>query len=131
MKEMKSQNLKIIVLSATLALTLSACATMSGAESKENLAKLKYGMNQSQVLNLLGNPDSVVRPTKADDRWIYEFKSHDKKGRNLFVDFKNGELAKTGELSGREIAAADETRESGVCTHRTHPEMMQEAPCLK
>jgi outer membrane protein assembly factor BamE (lipoprotein component of BamABCDE complex) len=129
---MKSQKLKWIVLGSALAL-LNGCATMSGAESKENLAKLKYGMDTKEVVSLLGNPDSVMLQGKNDSRWIYEFKSHDKKGRNLFVDFKNGELARTGELSGRDVAAAGdaENRESGVCTHRVHPEMQTEPLCLR
>lgn len=128
---MKLENLKVVVLSLATALSLSSCATMSGAESKENVAKLKTGMKQSQVLSLLGSPDSVVRPSKTDDRWIYEFKNKEQRGRNLFVDFKHGQVIKAGELSGREIAAAEETRTPGVCTHRQHPEIMQEAPCLK
>lgn len=129
---MKSQNLKLVVLGSTLAL-FSGCASLSGAESKENLAQLKYGMDTKEVVSLLGNPDSVLQQGKNDSRWIYEFKSRDKKGRNLFVDFKNGELARTGELSGRDIAAAGdaENRESGVCTHRVHPEMQTEPLCLK
>lgn len=117
------------VLAATLA--LSSCASLSGAEHQQNLAKLKYGMETSAVLNLLGAPDSVVRLSSQDARWIYVFKSKDKRGRNLFVDFKRGELSRTGELSGRELAASSENRESGVCTRRYHPEIMQEAPCLK
>lgn len=128
---MKLQNLKILVLSLTAALMMSSCATMSGAESKENMAKLKYGMSQSQVLSVLGSPDSVVRESKSDDRWIYEFKSTDKKGRNLFVDFKNNQLVKAGELNGREIAAAEDSRESGVCTHRKQPEFQYESLCIK
>ncbi|MBS1959093.1 MAG: outer membrane protein assembly factor BamE [Bdellovibrionales bacterium] len=128
---MKSQNLKILVLSLTAALVMSSCATMSGAESKENMAKLKYGMSESQVLSVLGSPDSVVRPSKTDDRWIYEFKSNDKKGRNLFVDFKNNQLIKAGELNGRDIAATEESRESGICTHHKQPEFQYESLCIK
>jgi outer membrane protein assembly factor BamE (lipoprotein component of BamABCDE complex) len=115
----------------TMAAFLVGCASLSGAEFKDNLAKLKYGMNQSQVLSTLGAPDSVIQTSAKEDRWIYEFKSRDKKGRNLFVDFNQGELSKTGELNGRELAASETSRQPGVCTRRYHPEIMQEAPCLK
>jgi outer membrane protein assembly factor BamE (lipoprotein component of BamABCDE complex) len=127
---MKYSHFKFLVLTLSLTL-LTACASMTGAEHKENLARLKYGMTQSQVLSLLGAPDSVLTPSSIEDRWIYEFKSRDKRGRNLYVEFRNGELSKSGELSGREIAASEETRTPGVCTRRYHPEIMQEAPCLR
>jgi outer membrane protein assembly factor BamE (lipoprotein component of BamABCDE complex) len=109
----------------------TGCASLSGAESKQNLAKLKYGMSQSQVVNLLGTPDSVVSPTKAEDKWIYEFKKQDKRGRNIFVEFHNGTLTKTGEMSGRDVAAAEEYRTPGTCTHRVHPDMVLESLCIK
>ena len=107
----------------------TGCASFSGAESNQNLAKLEYGMSESKVLSLLGTPDSVSRPNSTQDRWVYEFKS--KKGRNLFIDFNNGVLAKTGELSSREVAAADESGRSGSCTHRVHPDFVQESLCIK
>jgi hypothetical protein len=108
----------------------SGCASLSGAESKQNLAQLQYGMSKAQVLNMLGTPDSVIQQ-QAGDRWVYEYRTAPKKGHNIFVDFKNGELAKTGELSGREIAAAEESRIPGTCTKWTRPDLVQESLCTK
>ena len=110
---------------------LMGCASFQGAESSENLSKLKYGMSQSQVLNVLGTPDTVVAPKTEHARWIYEFKSADKKGRNFYIDFSQDGLAKTGELSGREIAAASEDRYNGSCTKNVHREMLEESRCIR
>lgn len=122
------QKISSLLVIASLA---TACASLSGAESKQNLAKLKYGMSQRQVLSLLGTPDSVLRPSKIEDKWVYEFKKEDKRGRNIFIEFKNGSLSKTGELTGREIAAAEETRQPGTCSRRVRPEMTVEAICTR
>jgi outer membrane protein assembly factor BamE (lipoprotein component of BamABCDE complex) len=125
---MKYFTLTLFILTSALT---TGCASMSGAESKQNLTKLKYGMTQPQVLNLLGTPDSVLSPNKAEDKWVYEFRKSDKRGRNIFIEFKNGSLTKTGELTGREIAAAEEYREPGTCNRRVHPELLQEPTCIK
>lgn len=121
-------SLSLLVLIAGLA---TGCASLSGAESKQNLAKLKYGMNQPQVLNLLGTPDSVISPNTVEDKWVYEFKKQDKKGRNIYIEFKNGLLTKTGELTGREIAAAEDYSQPGMCNRRINPDMLQESLCTK
>ncbi len=114
-----------------LTLLMTGCASFSGVENAKNIAKLKYGMSQSKVLSILGTPDSIVHPTAIQDRWIYEFKKQDKRGQNMFVEFSDGILVKSGKLSGREIAAANETRTPGVCTKRVNPEVQQESLCLK
>ncbi len=88
-------------------------------------------MNQNQVLSLLGTPDSVVHQTAASDRWIYEYKKDSKEGHNLFVDFSQGAVARTGELSGRDIAAAEDNRTPGTCTKWTHPEFVENSLCTK
>jgi outer membrane protein assembly factor BamE (lipoprotein component of BamABCDE complex) len=123
--------LKNISLLLVLASLGTGCASLSGAESKQNLAKLKYGMSQPQVLNLLGTPDSVLSPNTVEDKWVYEFRKEDKRGHNIFIEFKNGALTKTGELSGREVAASEEYRKPGICTHRASPDMIQESTCIK
>ena len=129
MKCVSSLKLLIVLLITTA--QLSGCSTLSGAESRKNLQQLRYGMTESKVLNLLGMPDSVVKDNKVEDRWVYEYKRQDKRGHNIFLQFKDGKLVKTGELNGREIAAADERGTPGVCTHRVHPEMVQESLCIK
>jgi len=73
----------------------------------------------------------VTHPDANTDRWIYEFKREVKKGHNLYVDFKKGDLTHTGELSGRDIAAAEETRTPGTCTHWTRPEFVEESLCTR
>ncbi len=108
-----------------------SCATFSGAESAQNLNKLKYGMHESEVLNLLGTPDTVVNPKGDHTRWVYEFKKDEKKGHNIFIDFRNGALAKTGELNGRDLAASDENRYNGSCTKNVNREVFEESRCLK
>ena len=88
-------------------------------------------MSEPQVLSLLGTPDSVVSPNSVQDRWIYEFRNANKRGRNIFIEFRHGSLSKTGELSGRDIAAAEEYREPGMCNRRVSPDMLQESLCIK
>ena len=112
-------------------LLMTGCASFSGVENAKNIAQLKYGMSESQVLALLGTPDSVVQATAIQDQWIYEFKKQDKLGQNFFVEFNEGKLAKSGKLNGREIAAANEKRTSGVCTHRLNAEVQEESLCIK
>lgn len=112
-------------------LLMTGCASFSGIENAKNIAKLKYGQTESQVLSILGTPDSVIHPSATQDQWIYEFKKQDKRGQNMFVEFNDGILVKTGKLSGRDIAAANETRTPGVCTKRVNPEVQQESLCLK
>ena len=109
---------------------VSGCASFLGAESNENLKKLEYGMSEPKVLNLLGTPDSVMTVNGDQTRWIYEFKRSEKAGQNIFIDFNKGELAKTGELSGREIASEDK-RYNGSCTKTVHRELFDEARCIK
>ena len=117
----------------TLALLglLSGCATYLGAESKHNIQKLEAGMGEHQVLNLLGTPDQVLHPDSMTDRWVYEFKKTDKKGHNLFVEFVNGEFKKSGELSGRDVAAAGESGTPGNCTKWKNPEFTEESICTR
>lgn len=112
-------------------LVLTGCASFSGVESSSNVARLKFGQTQSEVLSLLGTPDSVVQQSGEVDQWVYEFKRQEKAGQNLYVEFKDGHLVKSGKLTGREIAAAQENRISGVCTKRVHPEVQQESLCIK
>ena len=88
-------------------------------------------MSESQVLSILGTPDSVLHPAVDQDQWIYEFKKQSKRGQNMYFTFENGKLTKSGKLSGREIAAANETRIPGICTKRVHPEVQQQSLCIK
>ena len=92
---------------------------------------MKFGQSESQVLSILGTPDSIIHPSAIQDQWIYEFKKQDKLGQNMFVEFNDGKLVKSGKLNGREIAAANETRTPGVCTKRVHPEVQQDSLCIK
>ncbi len=119
-----------ILFTVGAAVTLSSCATFEGAEDKKNLDQLKTGMSQAKVLNLLGTPDSVVREP-AKDRWVYEFRTGNKKGRHFFLDFKNNELSQTGDLNGREVAAEEESRTPGTCTQWTNPEETNEPLCIQ
>jgi outer membrane protein assembly factor BamE (lipoprotein component of BamABCDE complex) len=119
-------NLIDLLLTGTL---LSACSTFFGAETAENLARLEKGMSQERVLVLLGHPDSVVR-NNGQDRWIYEFRKSENRGRNAFVEFEDGQVARSGELSGRDLAASEESRESGTCTRPVSPEFRFESLCL-
>jgi len=119
----------LLALTATLT-ALTGCATFFfGAESSENVAKIEKGMSQPAVLNLLGRPDTVSRKAGGNDRWIYEFRTGKQKGHNLFVDFKDGNLVQTGELSGRDVAAASENSESGTCTRWVKPEYRDSSRC--
>ena len=111
-------------------LTMTGCASLSGVESPENIAKLKYGLSEPQVLSVLGTPDSVRRTSETGDQWIYEFKKEDKTGQNMFVSFNDGLLVKTGKLNGREVAAANENSTPGVCTHRQNPKVQLESLCI-
>ncbi len=108
---------------------LTGCATFFfGAESSENVARLKKGMSQPRVMHYLGRPDIVVR--KEDrDRWVYELRSGPQKGRTLFVDFKDGVLLQNGEMSGRDVAAAEQEGESGTCTRWVKPEYRDSSRC--
>ncbi|MBU6154671.1 MAG: outer membrane protein assembly factor BamE [Bdellovibrionales bacterium] len=108
---------------------LSACSTFFGAENSVNLSRLERGMSQQRVLSLLGHPDSVIRENGMD-RWIYQFRKSENRGRNSFVDFSEGAVVRTGELSGRDIAASSEESESGTCTRWVSPEFRFESLCL-
>ena len=131
MKCLNSSQIAVVLGSATLLSLLSGCASMSGAESNRNLNKLKYGMTEAEVRSILGTPDSVVRKSETEDRWIYEFRREDKAGRNLYIQFNQNALTKTGELNGREIAAEEPNRIPGSCTQHVSPEMIQESRCVK
>ena len=123
---------KALILALTtlnLAAGITGCATL-GVEDSGNISAMKAGMSEFKILNLLGMPDSVVS-TADQDRWIYEYKKSEKKGHNLYVDFKDGELVKAGELSSRDLAAANENEVSGTCTRRQHPEVIQDSLCIK
>jgi hypothetical protein len=104
----------------SLILFASGCASLTGAEYVQNVQKLQNGMTQSQILSLLGTPDSVYRKNGLD-KWVYEFRKLNKGARNVAVEFKGGKVFKHGEMSGREIAAAEDHRESGVCTRLVAP----------
>lgn len=127
------KNLNLLFLLSLIGTTtlLTGCASFTGAESHENVQNLKRGMSQNQVLSLLGTPDSVVHESESADRWIYEFKNSEKKGHNLFVDFQEGSVSKSGELSGRDIAAAEENRTPGTCTKWQRPEFVENSLCTK
>jgi outer membrane protein assembly factor BamE (lipoprotein component of BamABCDE complex) len=112
-----------------MAITFASCATYEGAESRKNIQQLKSGMGENQVLNLLGTPDSVLHPDEKTDRWVYEYKRESKQGHNLFVEFKDGNLTHMGELSGRDVAAAEETRTPGNCTKWKRPDFVEESLC--
>ncbi len=120
------QKIAFLILAGSL---LSACSTFFGAENPDNLARLEKGMSQQRVLSLLGHPDSVVREN-GTDRWIYEFRKAENLGHNVFVEFTEGTVVRSGELSGRDIAAAEENRESGTCTRWVNPEFRFESLCL-
>ena len=119
-------NIAVLFLTASL---LSACSTFFGAENADNLARLEKGMSQQRVLSLLGHPDSVIREN-GTDRWVYEFRKSENKGRNAFVEFSEGSVVRSGELSGRDIAASEENSESGTCTRWVSPEFRYESLCL-
>ncbi len=104
----------------SLILLGSGCASLKGAEYAQNVEKLQNGMTQSQILSLLGTPDSVYRKSGVD-KWVYEFRKLNKGARNVSVEFRGGKVSKHGEMSGREIAAAEDHRESGVCTRLVSP----------
>jgi outer membrane protein assembly factor BamE (lipoprotein component of BamABCDE complex) len=128
---MKNISVLSVVGMITLVTLFTGCATYSGAESKANVQQLTAGMGENQVLNLLGTPDQVLHPDSATDRWVYEFKKDSKKGHNLFVDFKNGEFSKSGELNGREVAAASENGTPGTCTKWKRAEFVEESLCTR
>lgn len=88
-------------------------------------------MSESKVLSILGTPDSVIHQNSTEDQWIYEFKKQDLHGKNMFFTFENGKLTKSGKLTGREIAAANENRIPGICTKRVHPEVQLQSLCIK
>jgi hypothetical protein len=114
-----------------LSLVLTGCASFSGIEHTKNISKIRYGMTESKVLSILGTPDSVVHQSVSQDQWIYEFKKQDLHGKNMFFTFENGKLVKSGKLTGREIAAANENRVPGICTKRVHPEVQLQSLCIK
>jgi outer membrane protein assembly factor BamE (lipoprotein component of BamABCDE complex) len=93
--------------------------------------QLSPGMSENKVLSLLGTPDSVVKVNEKTDRWVYEFKRESKRGHNLYVDFKNGSFTRSGELSGRDVAAVkeDENADSGSCTKWKNPEFVEQSLC--
>jgi outer membrane protein assembly factor BamE (lipoprotein component of BamABCDE complex) len=128
---MKSKTTQMSLLFLITTLLMSGCATFSGAESRKNLTQLRYGMSEAKVLALLGSPDSVVKDSYVQDRWIYEFRSEDKKGRNMFIQFRNGNLVRSGEITGRDVAAVEDTRIPGTCTHSVNPEVRQESVCIR
>jgi outer membrane protein assembly factor BamE (lipoprotein component of BamABCDE complex) len=128
---MKNTSIVSLVGMIALGTLLTGCATYSGAESKKNVQQLEVGMGENQVLNLLGTPDSVTHPDSASDRWVYEYKKESKKGHNLFVDFKNGEFTRSGELNGRDVAAADENGTPGTCTKWKRAEFVEESLCTR
>ncbi len=104
----------------SLILIASGCASLKGAEYAQNVEKLQSGMTTSAVLSLLGTPDSVYRKNGVD-KWVYEFRKQSKGARNIAIEFRAGKVSKHGEMSGREIAAAEDHRESGVCTRLVAP----------
>ncbi|NDF14102.1 outer membrane protein assembly factor BamE [bacterium] len=120
--------LSLLLLPGTALLGGCASASFVGAESAANLGKLQKGMSQQQVLNLLGSPDSVVRNGDTH-RWIYKFRRAENVGRNAFVEFQAGSLAKTGELGAREMQSAKDTGESGTCTRWVSPDLRMESLC--
>ena len=118
------------VFTLCLILVTSGCSTL-GVEQSQNIDSMKAGMSEYKILSLLGMPDSIVSSAHNQDRWIYEFKQTEKKGQNLYVDFKDGELVKAGELSSRDLAASAENRKSGTCTRRGNKEVLLESLCIK
>ena len=127
---MKKSNLKALALTFAIGTLLTGCSTFLGAESQSNLDRLEQGMSEASVLSLLGHPDSVVQKGE-NDRWIYEFRRNENNGHNVFVDFKSGSVTRSGELSGRDIAAAEVDRESGTCTRWVKPEFRFESLCTR
>jgi outer membrane protein assembly factor BamE (lipoprotein component of BamABCDE complex) len=132
---MRKSNHALLLLPLLLTLgsaLLEGCASASfvGAESAANLGKLQKGMSQQQVLNLLGSPDSVIRNGDTH-RWIYRFRRAENSGRNAFVEFQSGSLAKTGELGVREMQSAKDAGESGTCTRWVRPDLRMESLCTQ
>jgi len=78
--------MKLLLSFFGLTLVLTGCASFSGVENAKNIAKLKHGQSESEVLSLLGTPDSIVHPSATQDQWIYEFKKQDKYTFNEFKD---------------------------------------------
>jgi outer membrane protein assembly factor BamE (lipoprotein component of BamABCDE complex) len=102
---------------------------MSGIENKANLARLQNGMDQHEVLSLLGTPESVFQNGNSD-KWVYEFRNAGQKGSNHFVEFQNGKVSASGEISGREVAS-EENRTPGTCTRWYNKEFRFESLCFR
>lgn len=97
--------IKSILATLLLALGLTACSTVEKVVyridvpqgnylEQDKVEQLKVGMNQEQVLYLLGTP--LLRDIFAQNRWNYVFikrKGHEKPvQRTLFVYFDNNGL---------------------------------------
>ncbi len=127
---MKYKTLLSVLAFVGIGTLFAGCASLTGAESEANLSKLQPGMTQSKVISLLGTPDSVIQ-TGENDKWIYEFRTQAHQGHNTFVEFHSGLVVKSGELSGREVAAAAENRTPGSCTKWGRPEFRFESLCIR
>lgn len=108
------------------------CATLSGIESEQNLQKISTGQTQSQVLNLLGTPDSVIvaHENEPASRWIYNFKNSERKGQHLFVAFQNGRVKEFGEIRARDVASTEAEATSGTCTRRPYKDFFEQSLCV-
>jgi outer membrane protein assembly factor BamE (lipoprotein component of BamABCDE complex) len=123
-------------LATTLITGLTGCASTQGVENVKIIQEVKEGMSKSEILYLLGSPDSIsalesTSPQVKASRWVYEFKKKENRGRNFFVDFHAGKVVASGELDGRALAATNENRVSGTCTRRLQKEVMLESLCIK
>ncbi len=97
--------IKLLLATALLAMGITGCSTVEKVVyridvpqgnylEKEKVEQLKVGMNQEQVLYLLGTP--LLRDVFAQNRWNYVFikrKGHEKPVQHtLFVYFDNNGL---------------------------------------
>ncbi len=95
-----SNPLRTLTMSAVLGMTvaLSGCSMLSVYKidlpqgtpiTQTDAQKLKVGMNQNQVLYILGSP--AIRDTLAPNRWdyIYDYKAGTEGRRKGIADVKN------------------------------------------
>jgi len=111
--------MKIKSLGLVLLILVSGCASLEGAYSDQQVARVQVGDSQAQVKSLLGQPDTVVL-NHNESSWVYEL-VHKKEGpKELRVDFKDGAVVAVKRFDGRSPASADVVEGDvypGTCTN--------------